>query len=441
MKSLNLGHPTHTSKEIPNPKHSRTSKSKLKMGVSNWVTGDKFWGRKAELEIFAKLINDGASILLTAPRRMGKTSLMRETERRINDRYYCLQLDLEAKSYSPADFITELCLATKKYDSVWKKVKETFKNILSSVISKIEELGIEDIKIKIRDSASSAWQEKGEQILQQLSELDKPVVIFIDEFTLMINWFLRGHDKNITPERTQLTDTFTSWLRAMAQKYKDKIRIVITGSIGLEPILRPVKLNSRFSTFAPFTLEPWDKITAAECLEALGTEYNVCFEEGAIDKIVGLLGCCIPHHVQMFFENIYSELRINRKKSCSINDIKNIYNTKMLSVRGHVEMRTYEERLETVIPKELLPLTLELLNEAAYSGKLSNDSARIICQRYKLSDKIATTALREIFDILIHDGYLEQKKGHYYFISSYIRDWWKKHIGYGHIPASKKENR
>jgi len=45
--------------------------SKLKREVGNWVSGDKFWGREVEIQSFTELLDEGANILLTAPRRTG----------------------------------------------------------------------------------------------------------------------------------------------------------------------------------------------------------------------------------------------------------------------------------------------------------------------------------------------------------------------------------
>ena len=71
-----------------------TQTSMLKMAHGNWVDGDRFWGRQADLNLFISRIDDGAQQQLTAQRRMGKTSLMRETARQLKDQYHCIFVDL-----------------------------------------------------------------------------------------------------------------------------------------------------------------------------------------------------------------------------------------------------------------------------------------------------------------------------------------------------------
>ena len=57
----------------------------LKKGGSNWVEGEKFFDREIELEALEERVRDGTHTLLTAQRRMGKTSLVRELLRRFGE--------------------------------------------------------------------------------------------------------------------------------------------------------------------------------------------------------------------------------------------------------------------------------------------------------------------------------------------------------------------
>ena len=50
----------------------------LKKAGGNWVDGENFFNREAELEALIERIREGRHTLLTAQRRMGKTSLIRE---------------------------------------------------------------------------------------------------------------------------------------------------------------------------------------------------------------------------------------------------------------------------------------------------------------------------------------------------------------------------
>lgn len=77
---------------------------KLKQAQGNWVDGDRFWGREGDIRLLTRKIDEGAHISLVAQRRMGKTSLKKELQRRLSDRYICLFIDLQ-KDSEPADAV------------------------------------------------------------------------------------------------------------------------------------------------------------------------------------------------------------------------------------------------------------------------------------------------------------------------------------------------
>lgn len=414
---------------------------RLKRALGNWAVGDSFWDREKELELFFEYLEEGAHLLLVAQRRIGKTSLMREAARRMEDRYLCLHVDLQ-KADSPADAIVELSIATRPHNSLWEKTKDIFANILDKVTGHIESFQIEDITVTLRSGLTGGdWQVKGDRLFATLAVSEKPVVVFFDEVPILVNRMLKGADYQITPERRQQTDAFMSWLRENSIRHRGKVRLVVTGSIGLEPILRQAGLSATLNTFTPFNLEPWTPPTAAGCLQGLANEYNLTFKPGAVEKIVELLGSCIPHHVEMFFEHVYQVCKLRGFKEVSEELVKEVYETDMLSVRGHVELSHMEERLKMVFGPQLHPLALALLTEAAVSGCLTAEATKILSQEYAFENETRppVDVTREILGILEHDGYLHREGDAYTFVSKLLKDWWKARFGFGFIPASERK--
>ncbi len=269
---------------------------KLKQGYGNWVVEDQFWDREHEVERLTELLDEGAQVVLVAPRRIGKTSLMREVARRISGRYICLHVDLE-KSFSPADAVVELSVTTHPHRGLWEKTPEMFRNALGSVTDTFESLKINDLTVTLRSGLTSGdWKDKGDRLFANLANSSQPVVIFFDEVAILVNRLLKGGDYKITPERIQDVDAFMSWLRDNSIRHKGKLRMVLTGSIGIGTILRQANLSATLNTFSSFELAPWETETARECLFALGNQYGIQFQEGVCEKITGKLGCCIPHH-------------------------------------------------------------------------------------------------------------------------------------------------
>lgn len=81
----------------------------LKKGGSNWVDGDQFFGREIELKVLEEHVHNGTHTLLTAQRRMGKTSLLRELMRRLRETgdFDTIFVDVEA-ARNQVDMVAEL---------------------------------------------------------------------------------------------------------------------------------------------------------------------------------------------------------------------------------------------------------------------------------------------------------------------------------------------
>ena len=405
---------------------------KLKQSYGRVVSGELlFWDREEEIRSLTEKIEEGAHILLVAQRRIGKTSLLAELHRRLSNSYFALFVDLQDARSSP-QAITKLSVAMRDHRPMWEKVKDVFANVLEKISNTIEKIEASELSVTLRAGLTAGnWMTKGDQLFDILGESaqEKPVLVMFDEVPIMVNYILKGDDSKITSEGRREADEFLSWLRKNCIKHQGKVRVVISGSIGLEPILRQAKLSATINHFMPIELRPWDEPTAVECLLALAKEYGIQFEKGVVVHVVKLLGCCIPHHVQMFFSHIYDYCMRKGETSCSIKEAKEVYKNEMLGVRGHAELTHYEERLEQVLGKELFTLALDMLTEAAVKRCLSKEAIKVFQKEYPLEGQDIVEAQKEVLWVLEHDGYLKQDEKGYVFVSSLLRDWWENRHG------------
>jgi hypothetical protein len=413
---------------------------KLKQGLGNVVTGDRFWGREKDVALFMERIDSGAHQLLVAQRRMGKTSLMAEAARRFNERGkdYCVFVDFQG-ARSSADAIAELSMAIRGQTPLWEKVKGLFVNVLGKISNSVEAIEYRDLEVKLRSGLTAGnWANKGEQLFDILAGSDKPVVLMFDEVPIMINHMVKENNV-ITTEGREKVDVFLSWMRKNSIKHQGKIRIVLSGSIGLEPVLKEVGLIATVNNFVPFELKAWDKETAIGCLEALANQYGVNYKEGAMDKMVELLGCCIPHYVQMFFTHTRERCERSRDKACSVEDVVRVYNEDVLGVRGDVIFSHYEVRLKQFLGEKKLPLALEMVTEATVGGGLSSKAIKAFQEYYTFEDKSVGDVEQEILWVLEHDGYLKWEGDGYMFVSNVLRDWWERRHGSSYTPVLQRK--
>ncbi|MCW8137898.1 MAG: ATP-binding protein [Planctomycetota bacterium] len=406
--------------------------------VGSWVDGDRFWGRDQELRDLTRLIDEGQHVLLVAPRRTGKTSLMREVSRQIADRYTCLHVDLEG-SHSPAEAVAEIACATWPHLSLRSRTQTVFRNALAAVKS-VETLSASDLTLTFREASAGPWAEKGDALLEELGRSERPVVLFVDELPVLVCRLLKGHDDEVTPARRELADRFLSWLRRATQR-RGSLRLVLSGSIGLEPVLRLGRLSATVNAFTPFSLLPWPRDSAIEFVRALAATYKVPLEPAVPERLADRLGACVPYHVQLFFLHLrqsYEQERASgRTTPCTVDEVDWTYRERMLAPGGHAELAHNEERLRMVLGVEAV-LAQDLLTEAAVAQELTDEAALCLTRARAAPGRDDLAALRLTLDVLEHDGYLRAVPGRRVFDSTLLRDWWARRFGLGYVPVARR---
>ena len=319
----------------------------LKKAGANWVEGDRFFDREVELEALAERVRDGIHTLLTAQRRMGKTSLVRELLRRLDEegRFQTVFVDLEAAA-TPADAIAEIGARSRQVQGAWHRIKSGFASTLREVRDRVDSVSVDEVQVKLRAGIDAGnWGQKGDEVFAALSESDRPVVLAIDELPILVNRLLKGGDHHVTPERRQAADEFLGWLRKNAQTHRGRVCLILAGSVSLEPILAQAGLSAHANIYSPFDLKAWDDETAAGCLAALALTYDIELPPGVRREMCRRLRCQIPHHVQQFFDHLHEHLRRAGRREATMEDVECVYTSEMLGVRGQMDMEHYEGRL------------------------------------------------------------------------------------------------
>ena len=417
---------------------------KLVKAGANWVDGERFFDRETEIQGLTERVGDRNHTLLTAQRRMGKTSLVRELLRRLDEDgdFATVFVDLEAAN-DAADAIAEIAIQSKGLASVWDRTLTSFANRLGNVINRIEEVGLSELKVKLRAAIDAGnWQLSGDQVFEALASCDKPVVLAIDELPILVNRLLQGHDYQFTPQRRQTADEFMSWLRKNAQAHRNSITLIVSGSIGLEPVLRKAGLSAQANIFAPFDLKPWSAETSIDCLDALARTYGIDLPEDVRREMCSRLGWCVPHHVQQFFDHLHEHLRSSGKNVATVEDVELVYERDLLSVRGQIDLEHYEGRLRMVLGDGLYRLALEMLTEAAINddGVLTNGDLKLYRDALPTSDAVEGDPIGDVLYLLEHDGYLERRAEGYVFLSRLLEDWWRARHGQYFTPIADRQS-
>lgn len=411
----------------------------LRKTVGNWVDGDRFFNRKADLDELESRIRDGTHTLLTAQRRMGKTSLVRELLRRLGqtDGAGCLFVDLE-DARDPADAVVAIGLQSKSMQPVWHRFKEMAANSLQGV----EDIQVSELRIGLRAAINAGnWKQEGDALLKALAGHDQPVVLAIDELPLLVNRILNGRDYRMTPERIDAADEFLSWLRRNGQAHRGRIRLIVSGSVGIAPILKRAGLSATMNIFSAYCLSPWDQSTASECLAELAETYSIDLPPSVRGAMCRRLRSCIPHHVQQFFDALHRHLTLRGRRAATLSDAETAYREDMLGTRGRIDMDHYEERLKLVLGIDGYRVALELLARTASEGLLHKQAIQAFGQTLASLGDGGADQIPHVLDVLEHDGYLGMQSEGYRFESGLLEDWQRAREGLPFLPFTQDQAR
>ena len=336
--------------------------------------------------------------------------------------------------------VVEIAAASRELRGSWNRVKDWVTKSSTTAMKRVDELGISELRVKLRAGIDAgSWRAKGDALFASLAGNEKPVVLAIDELPILVNRLLKGHDYKITPERRQDADEFLSWLRKNGQAHRGCARIIVSGSVGLEPILEQAGLSAHANIFSPFELRPWDERTTAECLCELAMSYRIQVPEDVRLEMFRRLRCGVPHHVQQFFDKLHEYLRRAGRRKASVADVSRVYSEELLGVRGQVHLEHYQSRLRTVLGDEGYGVALELLTEAAVNGgRLTGESIQQYSEYLASMPDEVSVQVKDVLHVLEHDGYLTRRGEGFRFVSGLVEDWWRARQARGFVPFNKR---
>lgn len=402
---------------------------------SNWVEGDRFFDRAADLQALERRVDNRAHTLLTAQRRMGKTSLIRELFRRFeeNGKYRGVFVDLEA-ARNPEDAVTELAVQCWKQQSIWRHVGRVFGDLAAS----IDEVSVANLRIRLRSQVDAGnWAQRGDALFEILAKSDQPTVLAIDELPILVAAILKDEDFEATPERVRATEAFLGWLRKNGQAHGREVPMIVSGSAGLQPILQESGLSAYANIFSPLELKPWTAEAAQKCLGELSKTDGVLLPRSVKRETCRLLRCCVPHHVQQFYFYLYERLQRESRREATLSDVGQVYQDELLGMSGQVDLNHYETRLNLVLGQQGYRIACELLTDASvHEGMLHDESIKRLANSVTTSHGDSSQAVRFVLRMLEHDGYLARHADGYRFVSGLMQDWWRKTHGAGFVPPA-----
>ena len=405
----------------------------MRSSTGRWVSGENFFDRETDLKILKQLIQDCNHVLLTGQRRMGKTSIMQELGRQFQDDGWTFVFcDVEGAE-CPEDVTAEMAYSARIVQSRTKR----FVGGMGRRIGKsIEELSVYNFRIKIRAGIDAGnWKSHGKNLLQDCAENENPVLLVIDELPIFLKRML-DHDQD-----SHRVDEFLSWLRGEFQQLgQEGLVLIVSGSIGLEPLVLRLGIPDRINYLYSYRLGPWNRDTCIGCFEHLANSSEVSIENGVAEAVYEALGIGIPHHIQSFYRRLYDFAVRHQLDQITVENVSTVYRTELLGPAGWIDLGHYRSRLKDALPEASYTIAETILAEAAIQGVFTSEARATIEVEYGRIVKNAQERIAEVLDILKHDGYLILENDGYRYSFKLLRDWWATSFKDNYIPLGERQD-
>ena len=403
----------------------------MRVSTGRWVTGNNFFDRERELRILTARVRDYNHTLITGQRRMGKTSIARELGRQLEAQEWIFVFANVEGAVCAEDVIAEIAESVHPVQPIAAR----FALVMQRWFQRnVEEISAMDFRIRVRAGLSGgSWRGYGKQLVGYCATYEKPVLLVIDELPIFLKRVLNQDNG------TKQVDEFLSWLRAVVQGLDaGSLALVVSGSIGLEPLVRRLGIPDRINYLNSFRLGPWDRNTSIACFNRLAKSYELRVEDGVAEAVYEALGIGIPHHVQSFFERLREYSIMERLDRVMLKDVDTVYRTTLLGPSGQNDLAHYESRLWDALDDEHYRIAMEILAEAAIQNRFTLSARRSLEQLYVRVDPNVSRNITEVLEVLVHDGYLEMVEDGFRFPSRLLKDWWSARFREHHTAIEKR---
>ncbi len=257
----------------------------------------------------------------------------------------------------------------------------------------------------------------------------------IDELPIYLKRMLRAED-GVTR-----VETFLSWLRGVLQGIDSGSPVlIVSGSIGLMPLVQQLGIPDRINYLDPFRLGPWSREASIECFDRLAKSTSLAVDDAVAGAVYDALGIGIPHHVQSFFARLRDFAVMENRDRVTVADVERVYHTGLLGPSGQNDLAHYETRLRDGLDDESRSIAMEILAEAATQGSLTAPARTRLGELYSRVMADAHGRVTEVLDVLVHDGYLEASGRDHGFPSRLLRDWWAARFRDHHVPVADRSS-
>lgn len=394
------------------------------------VSGDDFFDREWEFKQIIKSVQAREHILISAPRRVGKSSLMKKALAwGQNQGYVVVDSDVQ-DCKDESDFLEVLAEAFHKSGikpSWLSKIYRQINNLrdwLNGIKIQVSAVGLEFGK-----SLPPEWRQTirvFDELFEKLVDNKQKVLVGMDELPIFLSRIIKEDSRSGTAR----IDIILHWLRSIRQKHP-QIVWIICGSIGLDTFAEQHNLVGAINDLRLQRLGAFSEQDARTFLRLLGESPRnpLKLSDEVIDYIIKKVGWPLPYFLQLVFQVIDAMPPHQRSENYpSTEDVdsacENLYGAGYSKYFAHWVTRLNDQL--TVQDADTAGAILKAVSRHK-EGLSRNKILHILINRQPNIDlEKLEKQLTFLLDMLERDGYFLRTHSIYAFRSFFLREFWKR---------------
>ena len=383
---------------------------------------DELYGRDDFIEHLWKLI-EGNNVLLLAPRRFGKSGVMRHVLLRPKPGFLPLSFELEDVD-SPEEFVWRVTKDILAHDNIRKlltQAKRLPTALMAWVKEHFDEAEFEGAKIKFKAEIQKDWREAAKRMLIELEKADKTILFLFDELPAML-------DRIIEKQGEPAARDFLAWFRTIRLEQKDVLRrhrFIVAGSVGIDQILRKLGATDKLVDFARITVVPLEAPVAQKLANDLASSYSIGWSPELSAKLFDLVGAPVPYFIHIFFSEL-GQMPPATRAQITIDQLEQVYIQRVLGPTCRHYFEHYGRRLKRY-GKIGEKVSLAMLRAVAGNGRISRPALFDVYAKAR-GRGAEDQEFDELMADLEYDWYLslDPDTNEFFFRLKVMQDWWRR---------------
>ncbi len=394
----------------------------LKPTIGQPATGrEHYFDRPQISQQIRRSLERGGNLLISAPRRIGKSSLIKHLLTQAAANEIIIYISVQSATHSN-EFFEKLFKELIKNNTVFagmngftQRASAGLKNIISRVRNITLEGGLE-----IDKTANIDYYTELQTLIKALTE--KKVILLLDEFPDAVSNMIRRDQ--------QLAIEFLLQMRELRQISADLgLQFILTGSSGLANVVSQLGENDLINDLEEISVAPYTEQEASVFIQRLVLGYQIHYSsdfqinDNTLAYILEKINWRLPYYLQIMIKSLFEAFENTQiiAEPATVDKVLAAMLTAQSEYYGYFQY--WYQRLQDNLDNASYQAAIEMLNQLA-CDKVSS-LAQLKSLPFATKPELP---VKQILNILEHDGYISQHQQQYGFNSFLLKQWWVEHV-------------